>query len=64
MEGVCSGRAGVGQLGIVWEGRRDEEDPCSSKTAHGGPRHPRTSRHTQETLESWEPRGPNLTPSI
>lgn len=65
-EGVCSGGGvGVGQLGIMWEGRGDEEDPCSSKTVHlGGPGHPRTSHHTRETLEPWERQGPNPTLSI
>lgn len=54
-----------GQLGIMWEGRGDEEDPCSSKTVHlGGPGQPRTSHHTRETLEPWERQGPNSTLSI
>ena len=35
-ESVCSGGVGVGQLGIVWEGRGDEEDTCSSKSFDQG----------------------------
>lgn len=35
MGGCLQWGARVG-LGIVWEGRSDEQDPCSSKTVHMG----------------------------